>query len=257
MRSSVARTRFLLTAFLAAGIVLTPAVAAPVADDPAAQQSAPAASAPQPSSPQQPSAQPQSPTAPGQGVRLLVKFRNEGTAPATLRAVGANELRTIGDIGVHVVTVPSDRAAAALGALSSNSTVAWAERDGLLQPQEMLPNDPYFLNSSAWNISGGAWGWYQTHTTQAWDITQGEPSVVVAVLDTGIKTNGLTDFDGQIAATWNAMNGTTDATTNAGNHGTYTAGVIGLALGNGVGNAGLCPRCKLMVVQVGTDSVPG
>jgi hypothetical protein len=142
MRSSVARTRFLPTAFLAAGIVLTPAVAAPVADDPAPQPSAPPAFTPQPSSPQQPSAEPQAPTAPGQGVRLLVKFRNDGAAAATLRAVGANQLRTIGDIGVHVVTVPSDRAAAALGALSSSSSVAWAERDGLLQPQEVLPNDP-------------------------------------------------------------------------------------------------------------------
>jgi thermitase len=110
------------------------------------------------------------------------------------------------------------------------------------------------LNSGQWNISGGAWGWYTTHTTQAWDITQGNPAVNVAVLDTGIKTTGLSDFDGQISSTWNVMNNTTDATSGAGNHGTYVAGVVGLAINNGVGNAGFCPKCKMMIVQVGTDS---
>ena len=186
--------------------------------------------------------------------QLLVKFRPNADVPSALAAAGATSLRTIPDIGVHVVSVGSDRAQAALQALKGNPAVAWAEVDGILKPQEILPNDPYFLNSSAWNISGGAWGWYQTHSTQAWDITKGDPSVVVAVLDTGIKTSGIADFDGQIASTWNAMDSTTDVTTNAGNHGTYSAGVIGLALGNGVGNAGFCPRCKLMIVQVGTDS---
>jgi thermitase len=40
----------------------------------------------------------------------------------------------------------------------------------------------------------------------------------------------------------------------AGNHGTYIAGVVGLAGANGVGNAGFCPGCRIMPVQVGADS---
>ncbi len=195
---------------------------------------------------------------PGAGsVDLLVKFAPNATAAqraSAAAAFGGTERRTIADIGVHVLSVPAQAADNALATLRTHSWVTFAERDSVLQPQEVLPNDPYFLNSGAWNIGGGAWGWYQTHTTQAWDITQGDPSVVVAILDTGIKTAGLTDFSGQISSTWNVMTGTSDATTNAGNHGTYVAGVAGLSLGNGQGNAGVCPRCKLMVVQVGTDS---
>ncbi|TMK74145.1 MAG: hypothetical protein E6G50_00255, partial [Actinobacteria bacterium] len=38
------------------------------------------------------------------------------------------------------------------------------------------------------------------------------------------------------------------------NHGTYVAGVAGLAMDNGAGNAGYCPQCRLMIVQVGNDS---
>jgi thermitase len=188
---------------------------------------------------------------------LLVKFRPGLSASArasTLADVDASLRETIADIGVDIVTVPAARAAAALRQLGATPRVSFVEPDRVLAPQEQLPNDPYFLNSGSWNLGGGAWGWYVTHTTQAWDITQGDPSVVIAILDTGIKTSGLTDFGGQISSTWNVMTNSTDATTNAGNHGTYVAGVAALAVGNGVGNAGYCPKCRLMVVQVGTDS---
>jgi subtilisin family serine protease len=189
--------------------------------------------------------------------RLLVHFKStvsRSAAAATLARAGVTRLRSIPKLGVQVVTAPAGSAAAALARLKAASSVSFAERDTLLQPQEVLPNDPYFLNSGAWNLGGGAWGWYVTHTAQAWDITKGAPSTVIAVLDTGIKPNGLADFNGQIASTWNVLNQTADATTNAGNHGTYVAGVAGLAMDNGAGNAGYCPQCRLMIVQVGYDS---
>lgn len=189
--------------------------------------------------------------------RLLVKFKDSTPAAEqsnALAALGAKEIGVVHDLGVKIVSVPAAAASAALSRLSANTGVAYAEVDQVLEPQEQLPNDPYFLNSGAWNLGGGAWGWYATHTTQAWDITEGDPSVVIAVLDTGIKPSGLADFSGQISSTWNVLNNSTDASSNAGNHGTYVAGVAALSVGNGIGNAGYCPRCRLMVVQVGTDS---
>src|SRR5918912_4306848 len=182
--------------------------------------------------------------------QLLVKFRPNGDVPSALAAAGAVSQRTIPDLGVHVVSVGSDRAQAALQALKANPAVAWAERDGIVKPQEILPNDPFFPQTYA--LSGGAWGWYQTRTTQAWDITRGDPSVVVAVLDTGLKP--VADFDAQTVPGWNVLTGTTDTSSSAGVHGTYVAGVVGLALGNGKGNAGYCPDCRTMPVQVGTVS---
>jgi thermitase len=196
------------------------------------------------------------PAAPSGTSRLLVKFQPQASASAraaALSGVKGSDTRVIPDIGVHVVNVPG-AADAALARLKANSAVAFAEVDGVVKPQESLPNDPYFLNSGAWNISGGAWGWYQTHTTQAWDITQGSPSVVIAILDTGLKTAGLSDFNGQVVSGWNVLNSSTDTSSQAGNHGTYVAGTVGLAAGNGAGNAGYCPGCRIMPVQVGTDS---
>ena len=187
--------------------------------------------------------------------QLLVKFSPGASADArthALGAVGASASGVVRDLDVKVLTVPSTRAAVALASLKANPAVQFAEPDELLQPQDQLPNDPSFPQTSA--IAGGAWGWYMTHTTQAWDTTRGTPSTVIAILDTGIKTNGLSDFDGQIASTYNATNGTTDVTTNAGSHGTYVAGIAALAGGNGTGGAGFCPSCRLMIVQVGTDS---
>ena len=78
--------------------------------------------------------------------------------------------------------------------------------------------------------------------------------MVIAILDTGIKPNGIVDFESQVVSTWNVLSNSTDVSTNAGNHGTYVAGVAGLAMSNEAGNAGFCPGCKLMIVQVGTDS---
>jgi thermitase len=189
--------------------------------------------------------------------QLLVKFRAAaGSAQIrrTMRSAGVLDKSVIDEIGVHVVRATHGGADQALTALRKSPTVVSAERDAVLKPQEVLPNDPYFLNSGAWNLGGGAWGWYATHTTQAWDITKGDPAVQIAILDTGIKPNGLADFSGRISSTWNVLNNTSDATSNAGDHGTYVAGVASLAVDNGSGNAGYCPNCGLMVVQVGTDS---
>jgi thermitase len=173
--------------------------------------------------------------------RLLVKFQPKASPAAialALAGVKGTVVRTIPDVGVHVVSVPGP-AATALTRLRGNSSVAFAEVDAVVAPQETLPNDPYFPQQYA--LGGGAWGWYQTQTTQAWDISKGSPTVVVAVLDTGLKTNGLSDFNGQVVSGWNVLSNSSDTSSQAGNHGTYVAGVVGLASANGVGNSGFCP----------------
>jgi hypothetical protein len=184
---------------------------------------------------------------------LLVAFKPGAPSSAAEHALAAAGASRIGSVrGLGVAIVQASAPAAALAALKHNPNVAYAEANSVLQPQDVLPGDPAFPQQYA--IAGGAWGWTKTHTTQAWDVTQGSSSVVVAVLDTGLKTQGLSDFNGQTVSGWNVLAGTSDTSTNAGVHGTYVAGVVGLALGNGAGNVGYCPGCRIMPVQVGTDS---
>lgn len=188
---------------------------------------------------------------------LLVHFNDnvsQGNQDLDLKRQNASIIGEISDIKVKRIRVPRASLEHIKNALSDNSDVDFVEYNSILQAQEQLPNDPYFSPSSAWNLDGGAWGWSITHTNQAWDITEGNPSIKIAILDSGIKTAGLTDFDGQISSTWNVLSNSTDATTNAGSHGTYVAGVVGLALNNDVGNAGYCPKCQLMPIQVGYDT---
>jgi hypothetical protein len=186
---------------------------------------------------------------------LLVKFQpgiDSTAATRVLSAQGARELRRVHGIGVRVVSVPNGEVGAALRALDRDPKVLFAEPDALAKPQETVPNDPFFPRGG-YSLQAGAWGWYQTHTTQAWDVTTGAPGTVIAILDTGIKPEGL-DFSGQLVGGYNVLNGSTDTVSNAGNHGTYVAGVAGLAINTGSGSAGYCPGCRIMPVQVGTDS---
>jgi len=187
--------------------------------------------------------------------RMNLRFK-PGTTEAQRNKIysdnNISEIKEIPQIDVKVISVPTVAVSAVTNALSHNPAVDFIEQDQVVKPQEQLPNDPYFPQQVA--LGGGAWGWYQTHTTQAWDITQGNPIVKIAILDTGFKNSGLADFNGQIDSTWNVLNNSTDTTSNAGNHGTYVAGITGLAAGNGIGSAGFCPKCRLMIIQVGLDS---
>ena len=177
------------------------------------------------------------------GSRLLVKFHpgvTAGEAAKVLAAQGAHQLGAIPGIGVRVVSLPAAHVRDARSALERNGKVRFAEPDAAAEPQETVPNDPYFPQGT-YSIQSGAWGWYRTHTTRAWDVTEGDAGVTVAILDTGLKPQAL-DFGGQLVGGYNVLNGTTDTASGAGNHGTYVAGVAGLAIDNGSGNAGYCPR---------------
>jgi subtilisin family serine protease len=191
----------------------------------------------------------------GSQARLLVKFR-AGTsaqfADRQLENAGARPATSIQQLGIRVVTVASTRAREAAKTLRSSSRVEFVEDDSSFEPQDLMPSDPSFPTN--FPIAGGAWGWTKTRTTQAWEITRGDPSVLVAVLDTGLKTGGLTDFDGQVVPGWNVVSGSSNTSASAGNHGTYVAGVVGLGLDNALGNAGYCPGCRIMPVQIGSDS---
>jgi hypothetical protein len=130
--------------------------------------------------------------------RLLVKFQpltSAATVRSTVERVGGNDLRTITPLKVHVVSISSNQRATALDGIRKKAAVAYAEPDSRLAPQELLPNDPSFPQQFA--IAGGAWEWYTTHTRSVRDITKGDPSVVVAILDNGLKMQGLSDYDGR------------------------------------------------------------
>lgn len=188
------------------------------------------------------------------GSQLLVKFDADVSDAEARDALVEHDALPEGKIPRIDVRVASAHGTVrgVRRALADDPDVAYVERNAVARAQETVPSDPYFPQGS-YALGGGAWGWYRTHATEAWDVTQGDPGVTIAILDTGLRPQAL-DFGGQLVGGYNVLNGSTDTSSNAGNHGTYVAGVAGLAINNASGNAGYCPGCKIMPVQVGTDS---
>jgi thermitase len=103
----------------------------------------------------------------------------------------------------------------------------------------MTPNDAFFAD----------WSWpaQTTGLQQAWDATLGDPSVTIAVLDTGVSP--VPDLEGALLPGVDLVNGDDDARDDNG-HGTQVASVAAARVNNGVGIAGVCGRCSILPVKV-------
>lgn len=85
----------------------------------------------------------------------------------------------------------------------------------------------------------------------AWDITKGDPSVVIGIVDTGSLTT-VPDLQGQLVPGWDFITNSA-AMQDTGGHGTLSA-TIAVGKGNdGQGVAGYCWRCKVMPVRVASS----
>lgn len=148
----------------------------------------------------------------------------------------------------------------AVARLKDNPAVAFAEPD-YLAAAAAVPNDPRYAEQ---------WGLAKIQAAEAWDMTQGSESTIIAVIDSGVLAghedlaarlwvnpleipgNGIDDdqngyVDDVHGANVLAGNGLlTDST----GHGTQVAGVAAAATNNAKGIAGTCPNCKLMIVKV-------
>jgi len=119
----------------------------------------------------------------------------------------------------------------------------------------VIPNDEYF--PMQWHLhntgqSGGTPG-ADIRTPEAWEITTGDPNIVIAVIDSGVESkhpdliNNLVpgydfyDDDDQ-------PDPSLDHYENA--HGTAAAGLIVAQGNNGVGVAGVTWNCKIMPVRI-------
>lgn len=127
--------------------------------------------------------------------------------------------------------------------LMNSGAVEYAEPDYLLDPtaSELTePNDPYF--SKQWH--------HQTiQTVEAWQVTQGQPNITVAVCDSGVDANHPDLKGNVIQPGYNVV----DHSTTSGpitSHGTYVAGLIVAHANNRVGIAGIAPRVKVLPIRV-------
>lgn len=146
--------------------------------------------------------------------------------------------------------------------LNQHPLFEYAEQNGMAVGQSLPTNDGEFVKQ-----------WYLHNTGQspplgtpdadidlpeAWDITMGSSSVVVAVLDTGIDLKDdnqtldhpdLDDASRIILGDDHVRTDGDDHVRDFNGHGTRVAGVVGAEVNNG-GMVGVAPLCKLLIIQV-------
>jgi len=114
--------------------------------------------------------------------------------------------------------------------------------------QDLTPSDPL--------ASLQAWHYGLIRAPQAWNLTTGSPSVLVAVLDSGRQPHP--DLDAKWWGGYNFFDGYPDPTDRyTYHHGMHVAGTIGAIANNGIGGTGLCWGCQLepvVVLQRGNGS---
>ena len=106
-----------------------------------------------------------------------------------------------------------------------------------------LPNDPYIVNTAAWQF-------YRIGADQTWDQVSNAEPVVVAVIDTGLNVNHP-DLIGNTVAGYDFVTGKTNVVDLAG-HGTAVSGCIAAVTNNGVGTAGVSGLANVKIAPYRT-----
>ncbi len=174
--------------------------------------------------------------------RLIVVWK--GAAPRTLRMAGVASTEATSRLMRSVVTTQPGRTALVAAALRADPNVLVVVPDAKMSlldwPDDGSPSDPLF---------GGQGDLAQIGVPDAWHTTTGDPSVVVAVIDSGVDLTHP-DLDGvSVVAPRNVVYNSSDVTDEVG-HGTHVVGTIVAETDNGVGVAGIAPKSKLMPIKV-------
>jgi subtilisin family serine protease len=195
---------------------------------------------------------------------LLVRFRPsvpENSKRNKHRRHRTELLREHKELRLHHLRLPKDLTVAeAVARYAGDPEVEYAEPNYLVSVRN-TPNDPSF---------GQLWGLARVKAQTAWDLTPGDGSAVVAILDTGIdyshpdlaaniwvnqgELNGQPGVDndgngypGDLHG-YNAINGSGDPRDDH-FHGTHVAGIIAAVGNNATGVTGVAWNARLMACK--------
>lgn len=194
---------------------------------------------------------------------LFVRFKpnlSGGTIQTALATVGATVVEQYPSGPALVSVRPGFDRQRVLQWLQLNPLISYAEPNASIHAESFTPNDPYFSQHWGLNNSNDV----DIDAPEAWSLTQGRYTTVVAVLDTGIDlTNvelksrlwvnpgNLSGADGFRNAVygWNFVNNSNNVQ-DVNGHGTHVAGILAAEGNNAYGVTGVDWYSKIMAVKV-------
>lgn len=111
---------------------------------------------------------------------------------------------------------------------------------GVRVSAQIQPNDPLYRDYQ--------WDLRRLEMEAVWEISTGDPSVIIAVLDTGVDRSHP-DLASNLLNGYDFVNDDADPSDD-GTHGTHVAGIIAAVANNGEGVAGMAPRSRILPVKV-------
>lgn len=195
------------------------------------------------------------PTAAGSTVRgasgddarmLLVRLRPglpEAVARSLFAAAGVTEVDRMDELGTRVVAVaPGQARAAVRDALREGLGVLSVEDDGSASIS-VEPNDALWY---------AQWSARKVRAPRAWNLSTGEDSAIIAILDTGVN-RAHRDLSGRVMDGHDFVQRDGNPADDNG-HGTMVAGVAAGRGNNVLGIAGTCWGCRILPVKVANRS---
>ncbi|MGA9364658.1 MAG: S8 family serine peptidase [Bacteroidota bacterium] len=146
--------------------------------------------------------------------------------------------------------------------LQSTGAIQYAEPH-YIRYADFTPNDPFF---------GQQWHLKQTKADSAWEVTKGDSSIIIGIIDTGVQWDHPdlkqniwhNPHPGQnpnfpadsIGWDFGGLDGTPDNNPDEDrpDHGTAIAGIASAVTNNAIGVAGVGFKCKVMAVKVSQDN---
>jgi len=204
---------------------------------------------------------------------VLVKFQ-PGLSPKAVNALAAGHrvqaVESIPRLGIWRLRVEPGREQAMARAWSALPQVMYAEPNFRVWATADPPNDTHY--DRQWNLD-------RVQAPEAWEITRGDPSMPIAIIDTGIDLshpdllgklwvnpeeipgNGMDDDgNGYVDDVhgYDFVNDDSEPADDYGmGHGTHVAGIAAAATDNGLGVAGMAPTNPLMALKVLNSSGDG
>jgi thermitase len=149
---------------------------------------------------------------------------------------GASIIQSIPAVHTYVVSVPAGKLDAVRGALARAPQFKSVSKN-FARRLQMTPNDYWYP---------GEWHLPIIQAPEAWDITIGNPNVVIAIVDSGVSP--VADLASKLLPGANLIDST--GTSDALNHGTGVAGVAAASSNNSIGVASVAWLNNILPVKI-------